>query len=94
MTTDPALPGKRRGSVNEGVEMYGDVATMEEYGYVERALKSRHIQFIALGGTIGTGLFGMFLRQTRPLRLPNNTVNSGNWRSTLQFWSFINSSWL
>lgn len=28
-----------------------------EYGYVNRGLKSRHIQFIALGGTIGTGLF-------------------------------------
>lgn len=26
-------------------------------GYVSRGLKSRHIQFIALGGTIGTGLF-------------------------------------
>jgi amino acid transporter len=37
--------------------MYGDVATAEEYGYVSRGLKSRHIQFIALGGTIGTGLF-------------------------------------
>jgi amino acid transporter len=31
--------------------------TAEEYGYVQRGLKSRHIQFIALGGTIGTGLF-------------------------------------
>lgn len=28
-----------------------------ELGYVKRGLKSRHIQFIALGGTIGTGLF-------------------------------------
>ncbi|KAH7629654.1 amino acid permease/ SLC12A domain-containing protein [Sordaria sp. MPI-SDFR-AT-0083] len=27
------------------------------YGHMERGLKSRHIQFIALGGTIGTGLF-------------------------------------
>jgi len=48
----------RRGSkVNEATEMYGDVQTAEEYGYVSRGLKSRHIQFIALGGTIGTGLF-------------------------------------
>ena len=30
---------------------------MLEYGYVSRCLKSRHIQFISLGGTIGTGLF-------------------------------------
>ena len=43
--------------VNEATDMYGDVATAEEYGYVSRGLKSRHIQFIALGGTIGTGLF-------------------------------------
>jgi amino acid transporter len=43
--------------IKEGAEMYGDIATAEEYGYVARGLKSRHIQFIALGGTIGTGLF-------------------------------------
>jgi amino acid transporter len=30
---------------------------VEKYGYVSRGLKARHIQFIALGGTIGTGLF-------------------------------------
>ncbi|KIW14444.1 hypothetical protein PV08_07228 [Exophiala spinifera] len=43
--------------INEATDMYGDMATAEEYGYVSRGLKSRHIQFIALGGTIGTGLF-------------------------------------
>jgi yeast amino acid transporter len=43
--------------LGEGAEMYGDIQTAEEYGYVSRGLKSRHIQFIALGGTIGTGLF-------------------------------------
>lgn len=37
--------------------MYGDAQTASEVGYVARGLKSRHIQFIALGGTIGTGLF-------------------------------------
>ena len=48
----------RRGSkLNEATEIFGDVQTAEEYGYVARGLKSRHIQFIALGGTIGTGLF-------------------------------------
>ncbi|OLL21893.1 putative proline-specific permease put4 [Neolecta irregularis DAH-3] len=30
---------------------------VEEFGEVQRGLKSRHIQLIALGGTIGTGLF-------------------------------------
>ncbi|EFX00094.1 amino acid permease [Grosmannia clavigera kw1407] len=41
----------------EGVESLGGVGQGEEFGYVARGLKSRHIQFIALGGTIGTGLF-------------------------------------
>lgn len=44
-------------AVGEAADIYGDLATAEQYGYVERGLKSRHIQFIALGGTIGTGLF-------------------------------------
>ncbi|KAK5304714.1 hypothetical protein LTR99_003779 [Exophiala xenobiotica] len=61
----------RRGSkVNEATDMYGDIATAEEYGYVSRGLKSRHIQFIALGGTIGTGLFlgiGRAFTQAGPL---------------------------
>ncbi|KAI9784564.1 MAG: hypothetical protein M1839_001786 [Geoglossum umbratile] len=59
----PAYDGPRRRSsvkdprIGEAAELYGDVQTAEEYGYVSRGLKSRHIQFIALGGTIGTGLF-------------------------------------
>ncbi|KIV98179.1 hypothetical protein PV10_01858 [Exophiala mesophila] len=61
----------RRGSkLNEATDIYGDVATAEEYGYVSRGLKSRHIQFIALGGTIGTGLFlgiGRAFLQAGPL---------------------------
>ncbi|KAF7193109.1 putative proline-specific permease put4 [Pseudocercospora fuligena] len=47
----------RKNSLNEAADLYGDVETAEQYGYVSRGLKSRHIQFIALGGTIGTGLF-------------------------------------
>ena len=43
--------------IGEAADLYGDVQTAEEFGYVKRGLKSRHIQFIALGGTIGTGLF-------------------------------------
>jgi amino acid transporter len=45
------------GAIGEAADLYGDIQTAEQYGYVERGLKSRHIQFIALGGTIGTGLF-------------------------------------
>jgi len=56
---DKGYAGDRKGSVGiaEAADIYGDLATAEEYGYVARGLKSRHIQFIALGGTIGTGLF-------------------------------------
>lgn len=56
--------------MNEATDLYGDVQTAEEYGYVSRGLKSRHIQFIALGGTIGTGLFlgiGRAFTQAGPL---------------------------
>lgn len=47
----------KEGRILEAGELYGNIQTAEEYGYVTRGLKSRHIQFIALGGTIGTGLF-------------------------------------
>lgn len=47
----------KQGRITEAADIYGDIETAEEYGYVTRGLKSRHIQFIALGGTIGTGLF-------------------------------------
>ena len=58
--------------MGEAADMYGDIATAEEYGYVSRGLKSRHIQFIALGGTIGTGLFlgiGRAFTQAGPLSI-------------------------
>ncbi|KAK0710314.1 amino acid permease/ SLC12A domain-containing protein [Lasiosphaeria miniovina] len=41
----------------EGGAILGSESDVEQYGYVKRGLKSRHVQFIALGGTIGTGLF-------------------------------------
>ena len=62
--------------IGEAADIFGNLETAEDYGYVSRGcvsqnvsgtartsancanrLKSRHIQFIALGGTIGTGLF-------------------------------------
>ncbi|EPE05992.1 proline-specific permease [Ophiostoma piceae UAMH 11346] len=56
----PAYEGSHehsREKAPEGAAILGSVERAEEYGYVSRGLKSRHIQFIALGGTIGTGLF-------------------------------------
>ena len=58
--------------IGEAADMYGDLGAAEEYGYVSRGLKSRHIQFIALGGTIGTGLFlgiGRAFTQAGPLSI-------------------------
>ncbi|KAL8900326.1 MAG: hypothetical protein Q9207_005753 [Kuettlingeria erythrocarpa] len=58
--------------LGEAADMYGDLSRAEEYGYVSRGLKSRHIQFIALGGTIGTGLFlgiGRAFTQAGPLSI-------------------------
>lgn len=69
--SDHRRPSDAKGMrIEEAGELYGDLATVEEYGYVTRGLKSRHIQFIALGGTIGTGLFlgiGKALTQAGPL---------------------------
>lgn len=54
---DPTGLESKSGRIAEAGELYGNIETAEEYGYVTRGLKARHIQFIALGGTIGTGLF-------------------------------------
>lgn len=60
----------KQGRLAEAADIYGNVEIAEEYGYVARGLKSRHIQFIALGGCIGTGLFlgiGSAFTQAGPL---------------------------
>ncbi|KAI9665611.1 MAG: hypothetical protein M1829_005691 [Trizodia sp. TS-e1964] len=66
-----AVRNRHKAAANqEAAEIYGDVESAENYGYVARGLKSRHIQFIALGGTIGTGLFlgiGSAFTQAGPL---------------------------
>ncbi|KAI9799749.1 MAG: hypothetical protein M1833_003868 [Piccolia ochrophora] len=56
VTMDPASDQKGV-ALGEAAEVYGNIQTAVDFGYVHRGLKSRHVQFIALGGTIGTGLF-------------------------------------
>lgn len=80
-TTD--LPGQwsssREGKDEEAGEA-GEIRVLDEgtrnlvgaQDQLERGLKSRHIQFLALGGAIGTGLFigsGAILETTGPLSL-------------------------
>lgn len=68
------------GSIKGKIELTTSRRTSEDktenipvtIGQLERRLKSRHIQFIALGGTIGTGLFlgiGGALAKSGPLSL-------------------------
>ncbi|KAK3493056.1 amino acid permease/ SLC12A domain-containing protein [Neurospora hispaniola] len=65
-SSDPELAGvpsrhssseRKNDAYMEGAAVLGGEDEAARYGYVSRGLKSRHIQFIALGGTIGTGLF-------------------------------------
>ncbi|KAF2503315.1 amino-acid permease inda1 [Lophium mytilinum] len=51
------MSNAKRNAIDEATALYGDLATAERYKNVQRGLKSRHVQFIALGATIGTGLF-------------------------------------
>ncbi|KAI4147461.1 MAG: hypothetical protein L6R39_003106 [Caloplaca ligustica] len=54
------------------IDVYDDSANEAKYGTTQRGLKSRHIQLIALGGCIGTGLFvgsGATLSTTGPAPL-------------------------
>lgn len=51
---------------------YTGIVDQKEYGHVRRGLKSRHVQFIAIGGIIGTGLFvgsGRALVRAGPLSI-------------------------
>lgn len=52
----PSISSERKGSVVDAEVLQGDIFD-ERYEKTQRGLKSRHAQMIALGGTIGTGLF-------------------------------------
>ncbi|KFA53931.1 hypothetical protein S40293_01812 [Stachybotrys chartarum IBT 40293] len=69
----------------QGVEHH---VASEDY-QLERGLKSRHIQFLALGGAIGTGLFvgsGAILSQTGPAPL-----FMGYLTMTIVVWNIMNN---
>ncbi|KAF1984517.1 histidine permease [Aulographum hederae CBS 113979] len=52
----PTYDGRRKSSVVNAEILEGEIFD-ERYEQTQRGLKSRHAQMIALGGTIGTGLF-------------------------------------
>ncbi|KAM7186133.1 putative proline-specific permease put4 [Rhypophila sp. PSN 637] len=70
VTTFDGVEERERDKIFEASAVLGSEADVQQYGYVHRGLKSRHVQFIALGGTIGTGLFlgiGKALTSAGPL---------------------------
>lgn len=58
-TSDASFDGRTSGEhlASESSEDSGPVTTSESMGTLRKSLKNRHIQLIALGGAIGTGLF-------------------------------------
>jgi amino acid permease len=70
----PTSQGDTRGiePQKEARDMQTRLGVDAGYGYVSRSLTGRHMQFIALSGSIGTGLFvgiGRALTQGGPLAL-------------------------
>lgn len=59
-------------AVSTTTSQNAETNVLDPYGRLHRGLKERHIQFIAIGGTIGTGLFlgiGGALATAGPLSL-------------------------
>ncbi|MDN6802438.1 MAG: amino acid transporter, partial [Bifidobacterium mongoliense] len=55
MTTGVA--GDRKGTGVAGSSDLRSVASLDQDNKLDRGLSARHVQFIAIGGTIGPGLF-------------------------------------
>ncbi|KAL2808251.1 amino acid permease/ SLC12A domain-containing protein [Aspergillus granulosus] len=54
----------------DGNPVATDEGTMSPYGQTKRGLSARHVQLMAIGGSIGTGLFvgiGAYMRDSGPL---------------------------
>ena len=59
MTFGNTKTGKTGTSTSDATEtaQIKSVESLDKDNDMERGLKNRHVQFIAIGGTIGTGLF-------------------------------------
>lgn len=69
---DEKAPSASDSNSEAGPVPFTGIVDEKEYGHVRRGLKSRHVQFIALGGIIGTGLFvgtGSALVRAGPLSI-------------------------
>lgn len=77
----------RKSSVVNRDVLTGEVFD-DRYESTQRGLKSRHAQMIALGGTIGTGLFVCIKEQKKCLRDLLTLLSIGRfWPNTCTWWS-------
>ena len=72
MTFGNTKTGKTGTSTSDATETahIKSVESLDQSNEMERGLKNRHVQFIAIGGTIGTGLFlssGYTIQQAGPI---------------------------
>ena len=53
----PYEDGRNASAASDPIALEAALVDADQFGQTRRGLKSRHIQLIALGGAIGTGLF-------------------------------------
>lgn len=74
-TTDPMSPTSEQPPLTEKGKTVRTIVEADllddRYATTQRGLKNRHVQLMALGGTIGTGEYTLLLK----LRVANNGVD-------------------